>query len=167
MRQLRPWGTIPIVFFVVGMAIGTLPCCQLTRVPPPQTISKDAAPNFGLVTEAWNTIGRHYVDRSAIKSQTLTYGAIRGMVDALGDTGHSHFLSPEMVKQERNFARGTLEGIGAEIRMKNGQVVIVAPMDGTARASAPLTCSAPRSGSAGGSSSRCHPSSAPPSMPKV
>ncbi len=132
MRHHRSlWGAMPIAFLLVAVAIGTLPCCQPTRVPPPETISKDAAPNFGLVTEAWNTIERHYVDRSAVKSQTLTYGAIRGMVEALGDTGHSHFLSPEMVKQERNFSRGTLEGIGAEIRMKNGQVVIVAPMDGT------------------------------------
>jgi len=130
-RQRSLWGIIPIACFIVGVAIGTLPCCQLTRVPPPQAISKDATPSFGLLAEAWNTIERHYVDRSAVKPQTLTYGAIRGMVDALGDTGHSHFLSPEMVKQEHNFSRGTLEGIGAEIRMKNGQVAIVAPMDGT------------------------------------
>src|SRR5512139_3132535 len=101
-RQRSLWGIISIACFIVWVAIGTLPCCQLTRVPPPQAISKDATPSFGLLAEAWNTIERHYVDRSAVKPQTLTYGAIRGMVDALGDTGHSHFLSPEMVRQERN-----------------------------------------------------------------
>jgi carboxyl-terminal processing protease len=61
----------------------------------------------------------------------MTYGAISGMVDSLGDTGHSRFLSPEMMKQERNFSKGLLEGIGAEVQMKNNQLVIVAPIDGT------------------------------------
>jgi len=43
----------------------------------------------------------------------MAYGAISGMVDSLGDTGHSRFLSPEMVRQEHNLAKGELEGIGA------------------------------------------------------
>ncbi len=30
----------------------------------------------------------------------MTYGAIAGMVEALGDTGHSTFLSPQMLKEE-------------------------------------------------------------------
>jgi carboxyl-terminal processing protease len=53
------------------------------------------------------------------------------MVDSLGDTGHSRFLTPQMVKQERNLTRGSFEGIGAEVQMKNGQLVIVAPIDGS------------------------------------
>jgi carboxyl-terminal processing protease len=36
-----------------------------------------------------------------------------------------------MMKQERNFSNSLLEGIGAEVQMKNNQVVIVAPIDGT------------------------------------
>jgi carboxyl-terminal processing protease len=81
------------------------------------------------MAEAWNTIQRVYVDRRSVKPKLMTYGAISGMVDALGDTGHSRFLTPEMVKQERNLTKGQLEGIGAEVQMKNGQLVIVAPID--------------------------------------
>jgi carboxyl-terminal processing protease len=61
----------------------------------------------------------------------MTYGAISGMVESLGDTGHSRFLTPELVKQERNFSKGELEGIGAEVQMKNNQLVVVAPLDGS------------------------------------
>jgi carboxyl-terminal processing protease len=81
------------------------------------------------MAEAWNTIERVYVDKAAVKPEKMTYGAISGMVDSLGDTGHSRFLTPEMVKQELNLTKGELEGIGAELQMKNNQVVIVAPMD--------------------------------------
>ena len=87
------------------------------------------APNFQLIQDAWQTIQQQYVDRSALQSQSLTYGAISGMVDALGDTGHSRFLSPAMVKAEHNALNGQFEGIGAEVQEINGHAVIVAPLD--------------------------------------
>jgi carboxyl-terminal processing protease len=72
------------------------------------------------------------VDRSAVQTTQLEYGAISGMVDALGDTGHSRFMTPEMVKSENNFTQGSFEGIGAEVTQNNnGQTVIVAPFDGS------------------------------------
>ena len=98
---------------------------------PSDQIPADAESNFGLMAEAWNAIHEHYADRTAIKPTPLTYGAISGMVAALGDVGHSTFLSPEMIKQEEEFTKGEYKGIGAEIKMKNGQVTIVTPLDGS------------------------------------
>ncbi len=87
--------------------------------------------NFGLISEAWSTIERVYVDRPAINAQTLTYGAIGGMVDALGDTGHSSFLTPDMVRKVKELEQSKFNGIGAEVRLKEGRVVIVAPFEGS------------------------------------
>jgi carboxyl-terminal processing protease len=98
---------------------------------PSREIPSDAKSDFALMAEAWNTIQKYYVDRSAVKAKTLTYGAISGMVDALGDTGHSSFLSPDMIKEEQEFTKGRYKGIGAEVKMKDGHVVIVAPIDGS------------------------------------
>jgi carboxyl-terminal processing protease len=53
------------------------------------------------------------------------------MVDALGDTGHSRFLTPEMAQEQHNLTQGQFEGIGAEVQLKDGHVVIVAPIDGS------------------------------------
>lgn len=89
------------------------------------------SPDFQLITEAWNKIQQNYVDHSAEQTKPLTYGAISGMVSALGDTGHSTFLSPEMVKSEHDYTQGQFEGIGAEVQSKDGHVVIVAPFDGS------------------------------------
>ena len=88
-------------------------------------------PDFRLAEEAWKTIERVYVDRSALKARDLTYGAVSGMVEALGDTGHSAFLSPEMRKMQKDAAAGRFEGIGAEVRLRGGQLVIVTPLDGS------------------------------------
>jgi carboxyl-terminal processing protease len=89
------------------------------------------APNFLLLSEASKLIHRFYVDRGAEQPTALTYGAISGMVDALGDTGHSRFLSPTMVKKMAEIERNKFEGIGAEVQSKGGQIVIVAPLDGS------------------------------------
>ncbi len=71
------------------------------------------------------------MDRAAVVPERLTRGAISGMVNALGDTGHSRFLTPEMVKIEREVTQGALEGIGVELQVKGGQAVIAAPLDGS------------------------------------
>jgi carboxyl-terminal processing protease len=101
---------------------------------PPTVASASVSTSSGeldLVNQAYQVIQQQYVDRSAISQTQLEYGAISGMVDALGDTGHSRFLTPEMVKEQNTFTRGAFEGIGAEVTTKDGHVVIVAPMDGS------------------------------------
>jgi carboxyl-terminal processing protease len=98
----------------------------LSRALPPS-----AEPDFALMAQAWDTIQAEYVDRAALQPKQMTYGAIGGMVEALGDTGHSTFLSPQMLKEEEEFTSGSYKGIGAEVKMKGGHVVIVAPFDGS------------------------------------
>ena len=87
--------------------------------------------NYSLIQEAAQTVQKVYVDRSALQTTDLTYGAISGMVSALGDTGHSTFLTPQMVKEEQNFTQGQFEGIGALLEMRNGHPTIVTPFDGS------------------------------------
>lgn len=89
----------------------------------------DTRPNTDLLLQAWRIIDRNYVDRDAVEQKRLTYGALSGMVDALGDTGHTTFLSPEMLKQHQNYTRGEFEGIGAQVEKKGDYVIITAPMD--------------------------------------
>jgi len=135
MRRL--WGCLGILIAVVlllaaGLAGGVVLDRQvLAKVAPPDGVPPSAVSSFQLLAEAWNVIHQSYVDRPAIQAQALTYGAIGGMVDALGDTGHSRFLSPEMVQEQHSFTQGQFEGIGAYVEMKDGHVVIVAPMDGS------------------------------------
>jgi carboxyl-terminal processing protease len=107
----------------VGVVLGWL--CPLGCAPSHQSL------NYSLMAQAWNTIENHYVDRSAVKPLPATYGAIGGMVDSLGDTGHSTFLSPEMVKELRATVHGEFKGIGIKIQSRQGHVVIVAPIDGS------------------------------------
>ncbi len=123
---------VGFLWLLSGVVIGVVVDRQiLAGVVPPDRIPVAVAPDFRLMAEAWNLIDGHYVDRAAIKPTKMTYAAIGGMVDSLGDTGHSTFLSPEMVKEARDAVQGHFAGIGAEVRMRDRHVVIVAPLDGS------------------------------------
>jgi carboxyl-terminal processing protease len=128
-HNLRRGAIIFLVVWVLLLGIGAGIALDRQAV---DVHAQTATPNgidLQLITEAWNKIDQYYVDASAKQSKPLTYGAISGMVNALGDTGHSTFLSPEMVKSERSFQQGQFEGIGAQVESKDGHVVIVAPFD--------------------------------------
>jgi carboxyl-terminal processing protease len=133
-RLLSCLGVFVAVLLLLGAGLAggiVLDRQVVAEYMPPDNVPADATANFRLMAEAWNTIYQSYVDRPAVRAQALTYGAIGGMVDALGDTGHSRFLSPEMVQEQHNFTQGQFEGIGAYVEMKDGHVVIVAPIDGS------------------------------------
>jgi carboxyl-terminal processing protease len=89
------------------------------------------AETFSVFWQAWDLIEQHYVDRSAIEPRTMTYGAIDGLLNALGDTGHSRFLTPTDLKAEEAALSGQLEGIGAEVSMRDGRPTVVAPIEGS------------------------------------
>ena len=128
-ERFHHWFTLSFSVMVLGLMVAAAAGCHHLIPKDPETIPAGARLDFQLMNEAWDTIEKVYVDRAAVKPKQMTYGAISGMVDSLGDTGHSQFLTPEMVKQEHHLTRGELEGIGAELRMRNNQVVIVAPLD--------------------------------------
>lgn len=85
--------------------------------------------NAALLEEARGIIQEHFVDREAATDQRLQDGALTGMVDILGDTGHSRFMTPSMVQEQRNYTAGEFEGIGAYVEMRDGFVTIVSPID--------------------------------------
>ena len=123
-RRPRP-AFLLVLCLVLGMGAGVIFDRRVLLAFMPS----DAVSDFRLMAQAWNTIQRYYVDRAAVKPEALAYGAISGMVDALGDTGHSVFLSPELVRQLHAAESGQLKGIGVQIQMKDRRVVVVAPLD--------------------------------------
>ena len=61
----------------------------------------------------------------------MTYGAIEGMLKALGDEGHTDFLTPKELEYQRSDISGTYKGIGARLGVRDGLPIIVTPFDGS------------------------------------
>lgn len=100
-------------------------------------IPPNAVADFRLMAEAWETIDKYYVDRVAIRHAAMTQAAINGMAEALGDTGHSVFLTSSQARKAGSAVQGMLTGgVGIEIQARDGQAVVVAPFDGSPAQSA-------------------------------
>lgn len=85
--------------------------------------------NEALLDEARVVIQNNFVDQESATTERLQNGALAGMVDILGDTGHSRFMTPTMVEEQRNYTAGEFEGIGAYVEMRDGFVTVVSPID--------------------------------------
>ena len=130
MKKLRVAGITILAVIVFGA--GTLTGIEIDRHYGSNVeVSRESKIDFQLINQAWGLIQSKYVDQSVTHAQQLAYGAIDGMVNSLGDTGHSIFLTPQEVQLEKDAQQGQLQGIGAEVQEKNGSVVIVAPIDGS------------------------------------
>jgi carboxyl-terminal processing protease len=89
----------------------------------------DQPAEFEMFWQVWNIVQNHFVDREALNPTNLTYGAINGLITALGDEGHTRFLTPDEVAQQQTNISGKFYGIGAHVGVENGLPVIVAPFD--------------------------------------
>ncbi|MDP2932716.1 MAG: S41 family peptidase [bacterium] len=103
---------------------------NLNRDKGPQTL------NWQILWDAMDVINKKYVERP-IDQQTLLYGAVEGMVGSLGDP-YTVFMTPQKSEEFRSDLKGEFFGIGAEIGMRSGQLVIVAPLEDSPAAAAGL-----------------------------
>jgi carboxyl-terminal processing protease len=101
-------------------------------------VPSDAPADFGLFWEALGIVKDHYVDTSALGDENLTRGAIRGMVEALGDSGHTVYLTPDEVQAEVDALDGRVSGIGVSVDTRSGAPVIIAVFPGSPAAKAGL-----------------------------
>ncbi len=97
-----------------------------SKEPPPSLMHAD-------FTQFWNVMEKlesSYYNKTAIDSQKMLNGAIIGMVSSLDDP-YTLYLP---AKQNDNFKQtlaGKFEGIGAELGMKDKQIIIISPLDGS------------------------------------
>ncbi len=83
--------------------------------------------DYSLFWDAYNLLNSKFVDQP-IDQQKLLHGAIAGMVSAAGDP-YTVFFDPEQAKEFADELQGAFSGIGAEIGIKDDQMVIISPLD--------------------------------------
>jgi carboxyl-terminal processing protease len=85
--------------------------------------------NFALFWDVWARLTRSYIDKSVLDPQKMVWGAISGMVNALDDP-YTVFLPPKDNQSFKSDLGGQFEGIGAQLGLKDGHIIIVAPLKG-------------------------------------
>jgi carboxyl-terminal processing protease len=140
-----------VLLFFLGIGVGRIGADQAAFIPsgapstsaapgsasaappattPVPTSRPTAAPgtpkaDFGLAQEAWDILFREYVDRGSLDPTALERGAVRGMVEAVGDTGHTMYLSPDELQRRNDGLSGEFVGIGVVVDERDGYVQVL------------------------------------------
>ncbi len=85
--------------------------------------------DFRQFWEVWSDVKRRHVHQP-VSDVKMFYGAIEGMVAALGDP-YSVYLNPENATEFSDQLAGRFEGIGAEIGIKEEYLTVIAPLSGS------------------------------------
>lgn len=110
--------------------------------PPPQPTPGNGREEFDredieLFWEVWNIVQAEY-DGAIPNEEELTYAAIEGLLESLGDD-YTRFAPPDVATRMRESLQGSFEGIGAFVNENDeGLTEIVRPMDGQPAALAGL-----------------------------
>jgi carboxyl-terminal processing protease len=124
-------AAVLVFAFVAGIAVDRAVLPAANPVPGVATGQASQPPEFKPFWEAWDVLQQHYVDRAALDPKKLTYGATRGLVDAVGDTGHTRFLTPEEVQASHQSLSGSITGIGARMAQVDSRFVIQSVVPGS------------------------------------
>lgn len=100
---------------------------RLGGVTASSTLSE--AEGYDTLEETWDLIQNEYVAVDGVTEEELLQGAASGMVDALGDTGHSTYLTPEEAAAFNANSEGEFVGIGIYLDFETGRPVIVSALD--------------------------------------
>ncbi|MEK7809277.1 MAG: S41 family peptidase [Chloroflexota bacterium] len=135
-------GMLAVGLFASGFAVGhvtagsgsqlsALPLISgktnTTVTPPPDTGTPvDLQTKFAPFWEAWTLVHKNYYSQP-VDDQALVYGAIKGMIQALGDK-HSGYMTPAESKINSTSLSGELEGIGATVEISGKYLKIISPI---------------------------------------
>ena len=98
--------------------------------PPDNGYAAASGQTSALYQQAVQIVKQNYVGRSTLTDQQLVDGSIAGMVDSLGDIGHSEFLTAAQYAQEQSSLSASLAGIGVIMSDDNGTYKITRVIDG-------------------------------------
>lgn len=125
-------GLIILILFVftlgwhVGVSQNSQNSAQYLIENHTRTSGKDKV-DMELFWDVWSILASKYVEPQALDFKDMIYGAIRGMVFSLEDP-YTTFLTPKENKDFHDNLDGTLEGIGAELTIRNELITVVSPL---------------------------------------
>ena len=138
-RRLHPAAAAAAAFVLaIGLFAGGVAAERAGLVPWGPGATADRSSDVALIGQAWDLLHQHYVDRSSVDWHQVAYGAIGGMTQAVGDVGHTTFLTPEELAAEHAALSGSYVGIGAVVDLSDGRPVIVSVFEGGPAARAGL-----------------------------
>ncbi len=84
-----------------------------------------------LYAEALDTVRDDYVGKENLDPEKQTYGAIEGMLDSLGDEGHTRFQTAKEAENNLAGLSGKYIGVGIQLSDEKEGIVVASPVEGS------------------------------------
>jgi carboxyl-terminal processing protease len=131
---VRGLAILALAVALVAGGVGLDRSGLLAGSPTNDAASRSA--QFQLIRQAWDLLHDQDVQRATLDDTALAYGAIDGLTAAVGDTGHTSFLSPADLASEQGVLSGHYVGIGVTVGSvaKGAEIGTVFPGGSAAKA---------------------------------
>jgi carboxyl-terminal processing protease len=100
-----------------------------TQSATPSSTSTDLEKLFKPFWQAWELVHEQYIFQP-VNDEKLMQGAIKGMMDSLGDE-HSGYMDPQTYEQATRPLDESYEGIGAYVDVSGDYLTVISPMPGS------------------------------------
>ncbi len=87
-------------------------------------------PKFAILLDVWKKANTDFYNKSKINQDELVYGAIKGLVEKLGDQ-YTVFEEPSEALGLQEYLQGEFEGIGTVIDIIDGNIIIMKTLPGS------------------------------------
>ena len=138
--MIKGTGKLVTLFFIAALALGAYfygfsigkSEARIVPIEGVQNIQvgQPEGADFSLFWDAWAIIQEKHANKDSLDYQNMIFGAISGMVNSLGDP-YTVFMDPEESKQFQDNISGSFEGVGMEIGIRNRQLQVISPLEGT------------------------------------
>ncbi len=125
-----------ILVIAAGVLLGALLSVSAARVAAAWGFwpNRELEQSSRYVREVLGAVNENYVDADQAALPKLTEAALRGMLDSLDP--HSEYMSARDYKKLEEDISNEFGGIGVQVELRKGKVVVIAPIAGTPGAKA-------------------------------
>lgn len=119
------------VFFLGGFYLGfnNIPEVQkVYGISNKENIPEDISDaDFADFWKAWNLVNERHPEGTSVSSQEKIWGAIKGMVDSVGDP-YTYFFTPTEAEDLNIDLSGEFFGVGMEVGVRDKNLVVISPI---------------------------------------
>ncbi|MCF7830415.1 S41 family peptidase [Candidatus Gracilibacteria bacterium] len=103
---------------------------EIPQIKPKKRNIKPKNVDLDIFWETWNSMEENFLHNEKLNVREQIYGATKGLISSLKDP-YTVFMTPEDTQKFEESISGEFEGIGAEIAIRNEQLVVVSPLKGS------------------------------------
>jgi carboxyl-terminal processing protease len=133
-----PLIVLPLLTLFIGWQLGqNYERANFGGMQPPATSASgtvmndpEREANISMLWSVWRLLMNKYVHPEQLTTDKMVYGAIRGLVASVGDP-YTLFMTPQENTEFHNVLDGHLDGIGAQMTLKEGHPVVMGIIKGS------------------------------------